>query len=399
MSTNTKGLSGVDVAQLSALSTLDAARMYASHGVSIIPVDAGESKKPLIKWLSYQRQAANQATVDRWFTKEFPTAGIGIIAGKLNGILAADFDSTGDADFFFDRFPYTKDSLRVRTPRGFHIYFQHRDGLKNHIGLFDRHIDIRTVGGYVRAPTSPGYMFLNEGRILPPPPELIAALTSEDRTIKTKAARDGDLILEGIRNDSLFRVGCGLQGAGYRDFEIAAALEELNAGRVTPPLARDEVAAICQSIVSRYPKGRRSSAACYRTAPGYYLCRAIAHYPMEWKDRRSHTIEWQDITTDSIYRQFFNHHHRFPLRSKAVINYFLLFGELPKRLDRLDFARFVGSVPIVEIADSKPTVEWAKDLPGLTLPDGMVESRVKWVICPVPTLSLSNTKRKGEGGQ
>jgi hypothetical protein len=392
------GLSKIDVARLSTLSTIEAALMYASNRVSIIPVEPGDGKKPLISWSPYQRQVPSRDSVDRWFTRQFPGAAIGIVAGKLNGILVVDLDNDVDADFFFERFPYAKQSRTIKTPHGLHVYFEHRDRLNNHVGLFARKIDLRTTGGYVRAPTSPGYTFFNDGPILPPPGELVAALTRE-RNVITRKVTEGDPIPEGFRNDALFRIGCALQASGYADAEIVATIEAVNAERVVPPLPRREIESICRSVMSRYPKGRRSTpspASLHRVSPGYYICEAKRHYSMDWKNRQSHVIEWRDIATDFIYRQFFNQHHRFSPKSKAVINYYLLFGEYPKRLDRIDFARFIGTVALVHVVDSRPTVGWAKDFPDLCLPTGLTESRVDSVVCALSTKTLS-TKREGEG--
>lgn len=392
-------LSRLDVPLVSALSTVDAAIMYASKRVSIIPVDPGASKAPLVQWTAYQRQVPSQVTVDRWFTKDFPGASIGIVAGKINGIFAVDLDSDEDAEFFFDKFPYTEHSLTIKTPRGFHVYFQYRDGLKNRVKVFDRKIDVRTSGGYVRAPTSHGYRFLNAGPILAAPPELIAALTSERNITRFKALRDGEPIPEGIRNDSLFRMGCGLQGSGYEDAQIVAAIEAANAKLAVPPLASGEIESICRSIF-KYPKGNRSAvspASLRRVPPGYYICEATRHYPLEWKNRQSHVVEWIDVATGNTYRQFFNQHNRYSPKSKAVVNYYLLFGQYPKRLDRVDFARFVGTIAVVRVFNSKPTLEWAKEFPGLSLPADMTESRVDNVVCALSTNILIPTDKEGEG--
>src|SRR5262249_20028240 len=280
------GLCTLDVGRLSDLSTIDAALMYASNRVSIIPVEAGDSKKPLIRWSPYQRQVPSRDTVDRWFTKEFPGAAIGIVAGKLNGILVGDLDTDVDADFFFERFAYAKQSRAIKTPHGLHVYFEHRESLKNDIGLFDRNIDLRTTGGYVRAPTSPGYTFFNDQPILPPPAELIATLRTEHAVVKRKAVREGEPILEGVRNDSLFRIGCSLQAMGYSDQEIDGAIEAVNLSRVVPPLPSKEIECIFHSITSRYPKGSRpapQNAPLHRVAPGYYICEATRQYSMDWK--------------------------------------------------------------------------------------------------------------------
>lgn len=50
----------------------------------------------------------------------------------------------------------------VKTPRGWHIYFHAIDDypIKNSVGKLGQHIDVRTAGGYVIAPPTPGYEYL-----------------------------------------------------------------------------------------------------------------------------------------------------------------------------------------------------------------------------------------------
>jgi hypothetical protein len=58
-------------------------------------------------------------------------------------------------------------------------------------------------------------------------------------------------IVEGERNDSLFRFACQLRGIGCEENEIAAALTVRNADRCHPPLEANEVATVAGSA-ARY---------------------------------------------------------------------------------------------------------------------------------------------------
>lgn len=398
-------LSNVDLTRLSVLPVPEAALIYARHRVSIFPVAGDDTKKPLVMWKPYQRQAPSISTVDRWFNEHFPDAHIGLVTGTLNGILGADLDIADDADWFFQTFPSARHSRIVKTPHGYHVYFLHEEGFKNTVGIFGRKIDIRTNGGFLRAPTSPGYKFLNDNPILPAPVELIAAIGSERTTIRRKPVRNGELIVEGVRNDSLFRIGCSLQSKGYPDDQILAVLNDVNAQLVVPPLPIQEIEGIFQSVTTRYQKGNRPEATDFsikHVDPGYYVCQAIRSYPFKSFNRRSQVLEWRELTTGCVFRQFFKWYKHFPPASKAVVNYLLMFREYPKRLDRLDFGRFVDRVALVEIANSQPNLDWTKDLPDLSLPDALIESRVISAVCGIqekinPKSHLYDMELTGKG--
>src|SRR5262245_44907858 len=95
----------IDVSRLADVSITEAALAYARKRVSLFPVASDESKLPLVPWKPYQRQAPSLSVVKRWFTHDFPQATIGVVTGKLNGILVVDIDAAGDADFFFEKYP------------------------------------------------------------------------------------------------------------------------------------------------------------------------------------------------------------------------------------------------------------------------------------------------------
>jgi hypothetical protein len=377
----------IDVSELADVSVTEAAEVYARNRISIVPVAADDSKLPLIKWKAYQRQAPSVSMIERWFTRDFPEASIGIVTGKLNGLIVVDIDAALDCEFFFERYPEARNTLTIVTPRGLHLYFQHRDGAKNNVSILGRKIDIRTSGGYVRAPTSAGYRFSEKRPILASPVELLADISNERVIRQCKTTPHGELILQGYRNDTVFRIACGLQATGYSDAQIFKALLHINNSRVLPPLPITELESILRSVTGRYPKGTAARPAA--TTSGYveagdYICRAIGQHRVARKNRESQVVEWQDIESGRVFPQYFNTYARFSPRSKAVVNYVLLFGELPKRLDRVDFARFIGVTAFVRIGNSRPSPEWGRRYPGLTMPELLTESRVTDVICALP---------------
>lgn len=62
----------------------DGALAWWKAGMSVVPVVADGSKRPLGSWKDYQSERADAQRVDRWF-KTAPEQGVGIICGKVSG--------------------------------------------------------------------------------------------------------------------------------------------------------------------------------------------------------------------------------------------------------------------------------------------------------------------------
>lgn len=125
---------------------LDWALYYRSIGWSVFPVIAGD-KKPLIAWEKYQSEIASEEEIKRWWTKA-PNASIGVVTGKISGIVVVDIEAGGD----------TKDlppTVTVRTGGGgFHFFYKHPNiPVKNRVRIREK-TDIRGDGGYVVAAPS-----------------------------------------------------------------------------------------------------------------------------------------------------------------------------------------------------------------------------------------------------
>lgn len=119
---------------------------------SVIPLLPGTKKCPL-SWKEYQNIRANQELLEYWFLDN--DYHIGIVTGKISGIVVVDVDSEEGKKKFFD-FNLQR-SPTVLTGKGFHIYFKHP--MDREIGNFQRRpdlegIDLRGDGGYVVAPPS-----------------------------------------------------------------------------------------------------------------------------------------------------------------------------------------------------------------------------------------------------
>lgn len=132
---------------------LSKAMEYASKGMSIIP--CGVDKRPLLsKWKQYQETPAKEEQIEDWFTRTLKSGkqpNIGIVTGKISGIIVIDIDTYAGAK---DIFPET---YTVQTGNGgLQKYYQYVPGFTvSANGYPDMpHVDIRADGGFVVAPPS-----------------------------------------------------------------------------------------------------------------------------------------------------------------------------------------------------------------------------------------------------
>ena len=138
---------------------LQTALNYLAKGYSVIPIKP--SKRPFIQWEEFKKKQPTQDEVREWWRK-WPSANVAIITGKISGICAIDIDEDEGFEAIQD---YIPDSLVIptsKTPKeGQHLYFQMPE---KSIGNNSRIIpgcDFRGEGGYIIAPPSKGYSWLD----------------------------------------------------------------------------------------------------------------------------------------------------------------------------------------------------------------------------------------------
>lgn len=131
----------------------DQALYYQAKGFSVIPVK--KDKRPLIKWERYQTEKAGPEQIKEWW-KKWPDANIGLVTGKISGIMVVDIDSQEGHDALNEFIP---DTLRTPISKtqsgGWHYIFKYQKGLVNRARVING-CDIRTDGGYIVAPASIG---------------------------------------------------------------------------------------------------------------------------------------------------------------------------------------------------------------------------------------------------
>lgn len=238
-------------------------RRYVEMGFSVIPLKP-QGKTPIIDWKTYQNQIATNDERTQWFGGDSRN-NIGIVTGKLSGIVVADLDSPEALRFAEEQgFPATP---TVETGKGFHLYFayprdrdvrnfQKRDDLPG--------IDLRGDGGYVVAPPSVHssgrvYKWVDGKRIGELPladlPTILLAEKPSDRTPIRDIYRG---VSEGRRNESLVRIVGSLVNDGL-PLEECVKFALIWNERNQPSLPKEEVERTVKGIYRRHQEQKSVS--------------------------------------------------------------------------------------------------------------------------------------------
>lgn len=250
-------------------SLLETALHYASaRGWHVFPLLPGD-KAPAGHLVSrgHLDATTDPATIRQWWGI-LPHANIGISL-EPSGLVALDVDTNGgkpgleSLSVIAHELP---DTLSATTGRGgFHVVYSRPPGIepKRRIG-FKPGLDLLGKGYIVAAPSTlssgGGYRWNNELPIVELPPVLVREF--EDQ--KTLVASLGDsgnggalsTIVEGGRNDALFRLGCALRDQGIGERALIYALAAENQERFKPPLDDNEVLLVASSVMVRVAPSR-----------------------------------------------------------------------------------------------------------------------------------------------
>jgi len=267
----------------------------AAQGIAVFPVygctdgtchcpegsecrSAGKHPIPALTPRGVKNATTDPKQIRRWFAKE-PHANLAWAMGGPLRLIGVDVDprSEGDAslcDLVEAHGDAWLETFTVRTGSlGNHFVFRLPEGVEPHRAKLAPGIDLKADGGYLVAPPSVHasgrrYEVEKNVYIAEAPDWLVEELVrSEGEPAKVpvdfqayrdrKSSGGGPVIVEGERNERLFRVGCALWGKGEvgSRAELLQRLMETNVERVSPPLAPDEVYKIVDSISSRYALG------------------------------------------------------------------------------------------------------------------------------------------------
>jgi hypothetical protein len=267
----------------------------AAQGIAVFPVygctdgvchcpegsecrSAGKHPIPALTPRGVKNATEDEAAIRRWFAKE-PHANLAWAMGGPLRLLGVDVDprSGGDASLCDLVEAHGDDWLETFTVRtgslGNHFVFRLPEGVEPHRAKLAPGIDLKAEGGYLVAPPSVHssgrrYEVEKNVYIAEAPAWLVEELTRAEGEAPRvpvdfqayrdrKASAGGTAIVEGERNERLFRVGCALWGKGEVGSrgDLLQELMRVNVERVSPPLESNEVYKIVDSISSRYPLG------------------------------------------------------------------------------------------------------------------------------------------------
>lgn len=236
----------------------ESAIQYAKAGLRVFPLAPNSKGNQVLKsWKSEATTDLEQ--ISAWWNKN-PNYNIGIATG--NGLLVIDIDVKKGAKGLESLKKYGENlpaTAKVKTPSGgYHLYYSVDSGFKNRVNIYPG-IDIRTNNGYVVASPSridgQYYEWVNNDPIAIADQEVYKFLNGSLENNSNSPLHMEDEIIQGQRNDTLFKLACSLQSKGLDDNAILSAMWQENKAKCNPPLSQDEIKVIYQSVRDRYAKG------------------------------------------------------------------------------------------------------------------------------------------------
>lgn len=204
--------------------------------------------------------------VRRWWTS-YPQAGVAIVTGKASGGLCAIDcdDNKSGIENFRDLASQNGDlpdtPISITGGGGQHVLFISTRPVQNSVSKLAPGVDVRGEGGYIVAPPSlhisgRRYQWELSAHPLDIPvaimPDWLFDLSNREREAASARMPEDDVtVIQGARNDTLFKLACKLRRAGLGGDAIFAALVQENARRCVPALDEREVKQIAHSA-TRY---------------------------------------------------------------------------------------------------------------------------------------------------
>jgi hypothetical protein len=245
----------------------DTALAYAARSWHVLQVHP-RSKKPVVE--GWQGAATTDpGVIARWWPPG-SRLNLGVQLGPKSGIIDVECDSPAAeralAELLKDDYPVVP---TFKAVRGNHRLFRWTPDLpfpRKAVFKF-KGIEFRTGSGGNGAqslfppsvhPDGAVYAWLvhpDEADPVPFPAAALAVLRQELGAAGRGTTRlaEGELLTEGCRNDTLFRVACRLRHYGHSESEILALLLAMNAGRCDPELRDEEVEKIARSAAGYEP--------------------------------------------------------------------------------------------------------------------------------------------------
>ncbi len=226
----------------------------------MFPLTPGD-KIPLPQTRGHLDASTDPAQVDRWWHHN-PNYNIGIAVAP-SGLVVLDVDVGTKKDGTPKRgYESLTEIERELTPTlmaqtgrgGIHAVYTRPEGLpaQRVIGFKDG-LDLIGEGYIVAAPSynaeTGGYYQWTHQQALSPLPPFLQHVARAPKTQKVDAL--GAPIVEGGRNNALYRLGAALRDTGIGREALARALDAENRQRFSPPVSDSELLTIVDSIMTR----------------------------------------------------------------------------------------------------------------------------------------------------
>jgi hypothetical protein len=191
--------------------------------------------------------SGDEDELSTWFEHAYPEANLAVATGAVSNLVVLDAD--GGAGLAALRELDLPSTWRARTGRGEHVFFSHPGvPTQNRTGLKPG-LDVRGDGGYVILPPSrhrsgDRYRWIvapEDAPLAPLPASLLALLVQTSPVSRNGIGTDHAVILEGERNEVLYRESRALRARGLSSPAILAAVLAENETRCRPPLPEDEI--------------------------------------------------------------------------------------------------------------------------------------------------------------
>lgn len=208
--------------------------------------------------------STDKGKIEAWAT-QWPRCNWAVATGPDSGVFVLDVDgekgmaSLAALETKYESLPATRTST---TGRGEHRWFRYpaTSTVRNSTGRLGPGLDIRGNGGYVLVPPSihangTPYEWRDAKAPTANAPDWLMELLAEDaRQEQNLLPHHVSVLVEGERNDGLFRYGGALRRKGLTRDRILAELQGANQRRCKPPLPPDEIEGIASSA-ARYAAG------------------------------------------------------------------------------------------------------------------------------------------------
>jgi len=237
----------------------------AQRGWRLLPCAARGKAALLTGWPA---KASSDLVSVRGWAAQFPDCNWGVATGPGSRVFVLDVDgeagraSLAALEAQHAPLPVTLTSITGRADGGEHRWFNYPDGreVRSSTGTLAEGLDVQAAGKLVIVPPSihpsgRAYQWVeSEQPIADAPSWLLDLLSGNSRANSNPQSARIRFLVEGQRNDTLFRFGCAMRRRGATQEQIERRLLQKNDAECKPPLAADEVRRISASA-ARYDPG------------------------------------------------------------------------------------------------------------------------------------------------